>query len=58
MEREKEKEALSQLVKCGKAECYQCSMNVEEWKQCEQVIKTCERILKEALGIHEQAAGE
>ena len=53
---EKAGAALKQLLICARAECQDCTLvpEPEQWKQCVQVIDTCEEILREQLGLTEK----
>ena len=51
---EKEAAAIRQLGKCARAACGECELNVEDWKECIQTIRTCEGILCDAFGIERE----
>ena len=57
---EKAEAALNQLLICAKADCGCCGLVPELWKysECLQVMQTCEEILREALGLQDDPAGD
>ena len=58
--KEKAEAALKQLLICARAECGSCTLvpEPEEYRQCLQVIDTCREILREALGLQDDPAGD
>ena len=57
---EKAEAALKQLMICARADCGSCTLvpEPEHWKECKQVMETCETILRESLGLPERTEGE
>ena len=60
---EKAEAALEQLTICARADCDKCTVEPrpasdEFTTTCRQVSETCERILRESLGLPEEEGAE